>query len=178
MNDKNHYFVDTLFPYPGEPEPHGTNGVPSEAHFARRSALMPAFDGPSQATRQEKSHLSWQDNPHVDPTPIGKHDLERVAHLSSLGLLHFDPLSPQAAIIESLLSVTGHLLGAEYAFLSILDHQHSYELFPVFPQGPEAASLNFVRPYPRALKSYRYIPDRVYPSSCAWVDLDRFAILP
>ncbi|CAB9526597.1 Putative serine/threonine-protein kinase/receptor [Seminavis robusta] len=132
---------DTLFPYPTEPETHQPyNGSPTLPHFSRRSAHMPSYSNALQADAAQRMHLSYSTS-QVDP--IAKNDMQRTAQMNSMKLMQMDPLSEEAKVIQKLVDMTGALFGAEYAFVSFLDHQHFYELFPTFPQGEKAVSAKF-----------------------------------
>lgn len=133
---------ETLFPYPGAGMGQD-NGHPTSSAFTRRSAHLPAWHFTQQASEAERAHLHPNSleadtlfhGVEMDRTPIGKHDLERVAQASAMQILQIDPLSPEAQTIQSLLGMSGTLLGADICFVTVLDHEYRYLSFPTFPKG-------------------------------------------
>lgn len=135
---------ETLFPYPGAAAGLGQDdGHPTSSAFTRRSAHLPAWHFTQQASEAERAHLHpnymeadpFGSSLEMDPTPIGKNDLERVAQANAMQILQIDPLSPEAQTIQSLLNMSGTLLGVDFCFVTVLDHQYRYVAFPTYPKG-------------------------------------------
>ena len=134
----------TLFPYPREPELGHDDGYPTSPEFNRRSSNLPSWHFSRQASQAERRHLAANHAqsfyPGADPTPVGRHDMERVAKIHTLQILQIDPLSQEAQTIQTLLTMAGTLLGADFAFINIMDHQDQYLFFPTYPKGKQAIS--------------------------------------
>ena len=138
----------TLFPYPQEPELGQDDGHPSSPEFTRRSSNLPSWHFSHLASHFEKRHLATDNTeswfPGADPTPVGRHDMERVAKIHTLQILQMDPLSQEAQTIQTLLTMAGNLLGSDFAFISVMDHQHQNICYPTFPKGRETISEKMV----------------------------------
>ena len=138
---------ETIFPYPQEPESRGANGSPTSPKFSRRSFGLPYFSPINQANQSERMHIDFDDHPSMDPSVIGRRDMERVALLKSMGLLQIEPESPEAQAIQQIVDLTGPLLGADMAFLGFPEHKDFYDLFPTFPRGMEVATPKLLQAF-------------------------------